>query len=178
MDAVLKWYTLSYKGRHNRVFYYLFGLVDHMTIEDVSDFSKKLTTSELVRRKLSQEVGRARETLSRLSITCRSMKKSEVYRQLEALTQEARLFIMAKSHSEDVKKAVSNYITYADSLNPALTGADVKAMGIKEGPVYGEILDALKEAKIDQNLLTKEEELAFLKRYVAERGIARGGATA
>jgi tRNA nucleotidyltransferase (CCA-adding enzyme) len=172
MDAVLKWYTLSYKERHNRVFYYLLGLVDQMTIEEVTDFSKKLTTSESMRRKLPQEVGRARETLSRLAVACRFMKKSEVYRHLEELSQEARLFIMAKSHSEDVKKAISNYITYADSLTPAMRGVDLKAMGIKEGPVYGDILEALKDAKIDQNLATREEELSFVMRYVAEKGVA------
>jgi tRNA nucleotidyltransferase (CCA-adding enzyme) len=171
MDAVLKWYTLSYKDRHSRVFYYLLGLVDRMTIEEVDDFSERLTMSETIRRKLTTEVERAREALARLSVACRFMKKSEIYRHLEALTQESRLFIMAKSHSEDVKKAVSNYITYADSLMPLATGADVKAMGVREGPVYGEILEALRDAKIDQNLSTKEEELAFMRRYLTAKGI-------
>jgi tRNA nucleotidyltransferase (CCA-adding enzyme) len=172
MDAVLKWYTLSYKDRHNRVFYYLLGLVDQMTTAEIDDFSRKLTPSETARRKLVQEVERARETLATLSMACRSMKKSEVYRLLEALSQEGRLFVMAKSHSEDVKKAISNFITYADSLTPSATGEDLKTMGIKEGPVYGEILEALREAKIDRNLTTKEDELEFLKRYVSEKGIS------
>ncbi len=118
MDAVLKWYTLSYKERHNRVFYYLLGLVDRMTSRRSRDFSKRLAPSEPMRRKLAQEVERAREILGRLSVACRFMKKSEVYRRLEALSPEGRLFIMAKSHSEEVKKAVSNYIIYADSLTP------------------------------------------------------------
>lgn len=178
MDDVLKWYTLSYKDRHNRVFYYLLGLVDQMTIAEVSDFCRKLMTSEAARKKLVQEVERVRETLTRLSIACRSMKKSEVFRLLEALSQEGRLFVMAKSHSDDVKKTVSNYITYADSLTPSATGEDVKALGIKEGPVYAEILEALKEAKIDRNLATKEEELAFMKRYVSEKGLASAEAAA
>lgn len=179
MDAVLKWYTLSYKERHNRVFYYLLGLMDRMTTEEVSDFSKRLAPSESMGRRLVQEADRAGETLVRLSGAYRFMKKSEVYRQLEALSQEGRLFVMAKSHSEDVKKAVSSYITYAETLTPATTGADIKTMGVKEGPVYGEILDALKVAKIDQGLSTKEEELDFVRRYITEKGIeARKGAIA
>ncbi|MGD0228740.1 MAG: CBS domain-containing protein [Syntrophorhabdales bacterium] len=178
MDTVLKWYNLLYKGRYNRVFYYLMGLVDHMSLSDAGAFSRKLVAAESMRRKLPQEVARVREALSRLSASIRLMKKSEVYRQFEALSQEGRLFVMAKTHSEDVKKALSTYITHADSLNPVATGEDLKAMGIKEGPVYREILDALKEAKIDQNLATREEELAFVKRYTAERHIvAQGGNT-
>ena len=50
---------------------------------------------------------------------------------------------MARTHSEEVKKAVSSYITYADSMRPVATGEDLKQMGIKEGPVFREILDAL-----------------------------------
>ncbi len=173
MDTVLAWYKLLYKDRHNRVFYYLLGLCDHMSVEEVGDFGRKLGIPDSMRKKLVQEVGRVRETMGKLSSGIRYLKKSAIYKLLQALAQESRLFIMAKTQSDEVKKAVSNYITYADSLIPVVTGADLKAMDIKEGPVYGEILDALKEEKIDQNLLTKEEEVAFVERYIRERGIGR-----
>ncbi len=171
MDTVLKWYELLYKGKYNRVFYYLLGLVDHLALDEVADLSKKLASSESIRKKLAQEVERVREAMTRLSTGIRYMKKSEVYRRLEVLTEESRLFIMAKTHSEEVKKAVSNYITYAESLTPATTGADIKVLGIKEGPVYGEILEALRQAKIDDGLTTKEDELAFVRRFIEERGM-------
>ena len=80
-------------------------------------------------------------------------------------------------HSEEVKKAVSGYITYAESMRPVATGEDLKTMGIKEGPVFKEILDALKEAKIDRNLTSKEEEIDFVKRYAEERRIPAGRAS-
>jgi tRNA nucleotidyltransferase (CCA-adding enzyme) len=171
MDTVLKWYTLLYKGKYNRPFYYLLGLVDAMSADDVGDFSRKLGASEFIRRKLPQEVQKVRDAMGRLSTGLRSMKKSEIYGQLEDLSQESRLFIMARTHSEEIKKAVSNYITYADSLNPTVRGEDLKAMGIKEGPIYSEILDALKQAKIDQNLASKGEEFEFVWHYLSKRGI-------
>lgn len=174
MDTVLKWYNLSFKGRYNRVFYYLLGLSDRMTLSEVGDFAKRLGTPESVRRKLPQEAARVREVMGRLSIGIRFMRKSEAFRQLELLTQEGRLFVMARTHSDDVKKAVSGYITYAESLRPIATGEDLKNMGIKEGPVFREILDALKEAKIDRNLATREEELAFVRSYAEERSIPAG----
>jgi tRNA nucleotidyltransferase (CCA-adding enzyme) len=173
MDTVLKWYGLLYKGKYNRVFYYLLGLVDHMAFDEVADLSKKLAPSETIRRKLPQEVERVRETMTRISTGIRYMRKSEVYRRLESLAEESRLFIMAKTHSEEVKKAVSNYITYAGSLAPATTGADIKVLGVKEGPVYGEILEALRQAKIDDGLASKEDELAFIRRFIEERGIGK-----
>ena len=88
MDTVLKWYNLSYKGKYNRVFYYLLGLVDHISLEDVGDLSRRLVTSESVRRKLPQEATKVREVTGKLSTAIRFMKKSEVYRQLELLARK------------------------------------------------------------------------------------------
>jgi tRNA nucleotidyltransferase (CCA-adding enzyme) len=171
MDIVLKWYVLLYKGKYNRIFYYLLGLVDHMPPDEVADLARKLVVPELMKKRLAQEVVRARETMGKLSLEIRYRKKSAIYKQLAPLTEETRLFIMAKTQSEEVKKAVSNYITYADSFMPVVTGADLKRMGIKEGPVFTEILEALREEKIDRNLSTKEEEVLFVERYIKERGI-------
>jgi tRNA nucleotidyltransferase (CCA-adding enzyme) len=145
-----------------------------MSLEDVGDLARRLSAAESVRRKLPQEVEKVREVMGKLSTAIRYMKKSEVFRHLENLSQEGRLFIMAKTQSEEVKKAVSNYITYADSLRPLVTGDDLKGMGVKEGPVFKDILDALKEAKIDRNLSAKEDELAFVRQYLSEKGIITG----
>jgi tRNA nucleotidyltransferase (CCA-adding enzyme) len=172
MATVLKWYELLYKGNYDRVYFYLCGLVDHLALGEVADLSKKLTITESIRKKLAAETGRIRETTGKLTAGIRYMKRSEVYRILEGLSQESRLFVMAKTHSEDVKKAVSNYITFADSSLPIATGRDIRDLGIKEGPVYGEILAALREAKIDNGLATKEEELGFVRQYMRERNLA------
>ncbi len=43
-------------------------------------------------------------------------------------------------------------------------------MGVKEGPVFSEILNALKDAKIDRGLTTREQEIAFVNQYMQERG--------
>ncbi len=83
------------------------------------------------------------------------------------------MFLMARTDNEDIKKTISNYITYADTMKPAMSGANLKQMGIKEGPVFGEILDALKKAKIDRNLQTKEEEMEFVRDYIKRAGIRK-----
>jgi tRNA nucleotidyltransferase (CCA-adding enzyme) len=177
MDTVLKWYSLSFKGRYNRVFYYLLGLTDRMSADQTADFARRLGAPESIKRKLPNEAARVRDVMGKLSAGICVMKKSETFRLLELLTQEGRLFIMARTPSGEVKKAVSGYVTYAESLRPTATGEDLKRMGIKEGPVFKEILDALKEAKIDRNLTSKEEEIAFVKRYAEERRIPAGQAS-
>ena len=171
MNTVLKWYTLLYKGKLNLALYYLFGLVDHANLKDVTEFAEKLDLSESMRRKLANEIEKAGKVLLRFAAASRTMKKSEVYGELEMLSLEARLFIMAKTQSDETKKAISNYITYADSFRPVLSGKNLKQMGVKEGPIFREILDALKVAKIDRGLATKEQEMEFVHAYMNERGV-------
>ena len=170
MDTVLKWYTLLYRSKLNPIFYYLLGLVDHAGLKDVAELARKLEFSETFRKKLVNDVDKTRKIMAKFSSSTRIMKKSELYKELETLSLEARLFFMAKAQSDEMKKAISNYITYADSFKPLLSGKALKQMGVKEGPVYGEILDALKGAKIDLGLTTKEQEVAFVQQYIRERG--------
>ena len=73
--------------------------------------------------------------------------------------------------SDEVKRAISNYITHHDSFKPFTTGNDLKKMGVREGPVFKEVLDHLKDAKIDLDLRTKEEEVHFLQSYLFQKGI-------
>ncbi|OPY73415.1 MAG: Multifunctional CCA protein [Syntrophorhabdus sp. PtaU1.Bin058] len=172
MQAVYKWYELLYQGRPvDKVQYYLLGLVEHMDPGEVLEFCKKLEVTEKVRKKTTENTERLREVLARLTMGIPVMKKSEIYRILEPLSKEVMLFIMAKTRSEEMKKTISNYITYGDSFRPFTTGADLKKMGIQEGPVYKEILERLKDAKVDMNLKTKEEESHFVDIYLMEKGI-------
>ena len=146
-----------------------------MSLEEAEGFSRRLVASESLRRKLPHETAAVREAAAKLSGRMRTIKKSEAYRQLEGLSQEGRLFLMARTHSEEVKKAVSNYITYMEGFRPLTTGEDLLAMGIGEGPVFREILEALKEAKIDRSFATKEQELAFVREYMNARSVQEGG---
>jgi tRNA nucleotidyltransferase (CCA-adding enzyme) len=170
MDTVLKWYRLLYKGKLNLPLYYLLGLVDYASLREVEELGGKLELSETMRKKLVNDVDKTRKVMAKFGGAIRTMKKSEIYRELELLSLESQLFTMAKAQSEDMKKAISNFITYADSFKPLMTGKTLKQMGIEEGPVFGKILDALKDAKIDLGLTTKEQEIAFVHQYIHGRG--------
>jgi tRNA nucleotidyltransferase (CCA-adding enzyme) len=127
--------------------------------------------AEILKKRTIENIEKIRDTSVKLGTGIIGMKKSEIYKLFEPLSQEAKLFIMARTKSEEIKKALSNYITYIDTFKTILTGEDLKKLGIKEGPLYREILDKLKEAKIDMNLKTKEEETNFIKNHLLEKGI-------
>jgi poly(A) polymerase len=51
---------------------------------------------------------------------------------------------------------------------PLLTGNDVLALGVKPGPLVGQILREAEEAQLDERLRSREEALAFARQRVAE----------
>jgi tRNA nucleotidyltransferase (CCA-adding enzyme) len=168
---VYRWYELLYKGTPcDKIALYTLGLVEHLKPSEIMDFCRKTEMTERLKRKTVDDMARIRESLTKLAAGIENMKRSETYRIYEALSQEARLFTMARTRSDEVKKSLSNYITLSDTFKPLLSGEDLKDMDIKEGPIYREILDKLREVKIDSNLKTKEEEIAFVSEYLSERG--------
>jgi tRNA nucleotidyltransferase (CCA-adding enzyme) len=172
MHAVLQWYELLYRGQpcDTQAFYAL-GLLDRMGFEQVEDFCKRTELADSLKRRILENTESFRDATSKLPTAIYTGKKSEIYKVLEPLSQETKLFIMAKTKSEEIKKAISNYVTYKDVLKPIFTGEDLKKLGIKEGPVYKKILETLKDAKIDLSLRTKEDEVSFVKKYIIDQGI-------
>ena len=174
MQAVLKWHEFLYQSRSaDKLEFYLLALTDHMKNDEVEHFCVHMEMAEKVRRKTLEDTVRLREAMAKLAMGISVMKKSEVFRALEPLSREAKLFAMAKTKSEEVRKAISAYITGKASLKPITTGDDLKKLGIQEGPLYKEVLEELKDAKIDLNLKTKDEEAQFVNNYLSQKGIVR-----
>lgn len=172
MHAVLRWYELLYHGKPcDTQAFYVLGLLDRMNSEQVEDFCKRTEMAESLRSRVLENTEKYREAISKLPEAIYTGRKSEIFRVLEPLSQETKLFIMAKTKSEEIKKAISNYVTYKDVLKPVFTGEDLKRMGVKEGPVYREILETLKDAKIDLSLKTKEDEESFVKKYIIDHNV-------
>ncbi len=172
MHAVFKWHEFLYQGKPvDRLQFYVLAVLDNMKPPDVLEFCKKMEMSERFRRRAIENAEHFRGAMARFSSGITAMRKSEIYKILDSLSRETMLFIMAKTRSEEVKKAISSYITHYDSYRPFTTGNDLKRLGVPEGPLYKEVLEKLKDAKIDMNLKTKEEESHFVDIYLMERGI-------
>lgn len=60
--------------------------------------------------------------------------------------------------------------TPSDVLNPPplLTGDDLIAMGIEEGPLFKKLLNAVREAQLEGTIRTREEAIELVKRLLAE----------
>jgi tRNA nucleotidyltransferase (CCA-adding enzyme) len=71
---------------------------------------------------------------------------------------------MAKSKGDSVKRKVSAFLTTYQQVKPILTGADLKAMGLKPGPKFRQILDRLLDARLNGEVKARAEEVDLVRR--------------
>jgi tRNA nucleotidyltransferase (CCA-adding enzyme) len=81
---------------------------------------------------------------------------------------ELILYMMAATGRDYVKKAVSLYITRLRYVTIEIRGADLKAMGLAPGPLYREILQAVKDARLNGALKNKSQELRYARQYAQQ----------
>ena len=76
---------------------------------------------------------------------------------------------MVKENLDGLDKLLNFYFDKKDSMKPLpkfLDGLEIlKIKNIKQGPILGEIIDALKEAQISGEVNTKDDAVEFVKNY-------------
>jgi len=95
------------------------------------------------------------------------LKNSDLYRKLSFFKTEILLYMMAATRQEKLKEAISQYFTQLRHITTSVTGKDLKKMGIAPGPVYREILDAVLDAKLNDKIKTRNDELNFVRHYIS-----------
>ena len=99
----------------------------------------------------------------------RGIRPSTVYRLLEPLPYETILLIKVLSRHQLVHQRIEDFLFIFHGQRLHVRGEDLVQLGIKPGPHYKKILEALLYAKIDGKVKTKEEELEFAKRLACLR---------
>ena len=77
---------------------------------------------------------------------------------------EALLFMMAATSRENTRRKVAEFITTYRHVRPSLRGNDLIDMGYEPGPLFHKILETIRDARLDGQVKTADEE----KRLVTE----------
>jgi len=161
----LNWHHLLYQNETvRRWFVFLLALTSRLTIRQVDQFSRSFAMPEKYRKTLlatRRESGRIMRSLARRI----PEKPSAIHRLLAPLDIEGLLFLMGFARKQEAKKAISMHVAYLRQAKSSLNGNDLKEMGYPPGPVYRRILDRLLAERLDGNLASREDEIAFLKRH-------------
>jgi len=63
-----------------------------------------------------------------------------------------------------MEPALREYLVHWRKVKPAITGDDLKQRGLQPGPRFAEILHQLRTARLDGEVISREEELNLLKK--------------
>jgi len=155
--AVLAWWKyLFLKDRLDPWVVYFFALTDSLADEEFFDVMKRFSLVESHAKNLLSERIELRQVLA---LFARGMveRPSQIVTCLRKLRMEGLLFVMAKTHREETRMAVSEYITTLRNIKPLLKGTDLIAMGHRPGPIFTSILAALRDAGLDGRINTRGE---------------------
>jgi tRNA nucleotidyltransferase (CCA-adding enzyme) len=106
-------------------------------------------------------VAQLRQGVERLQIG--TIHASEVYELLAPFSGPTILVTWVATGSEGVRTHLSRYWQIYRHVKPALTGDDLKEMGFRPGPAFGQVLDALRAARLDGEVSSEVEERAIAR---------------
>jgi tRNA nucleotidyltransferase (CCA-adding enzyme) len=98
----------------------------------------------------------------------RKLRPSTVYLALRGVPESA-LRILAVLETKAASASIRAFVDSYSKVRIATTGADLRAAGLKPGPVFREILDKLLLARLDGRIRTVTEERALLLRLTRQR---------
>lgn len=127
----------------------------------------RLTPPQRIVEKLAADHKACRHAAQKLTRAI-DLRQSRIARLLDPLSPEARIMLMAALVKGSARDAVSRYVTTSWRIVPLLKGEDLRRLGLRPGPIYRRILAALRSAKLDGRLRTKEDETSFVLQRFAQ----------
>jgi tRNA nucleotidyltransferase (CCA-adding enzyme) len=145
-------------------FVYLIGLFYSLEPSLFNLAVERLNMPKKLRDRLEADCQACKDVLTQLSVK-KEFAPSEIFNMFSAMSSEAILFLLAVSDSESVnKKAMLYFSQYGSPSHPNLTGDDLIRMGLRPGPTFKAVLRALRDARLNGKLKSREDEMAFVER--------------
>ena len=164
---IVSWFDLLFLDRaYERWAVYFLVLCESLTDDMFWGTCTRLAVNEHYKEKLFEMRRRGEEvlgTMERMVSRGGGASKSEIYFWLKDIPVEVLLFLMAKTGSGDAKKCISLYFTQLQGVRCLITGADLKSLGVPVGPLYRELLDAVLKARLNGDILSREDELVLVR---------------
>lgn len=141
---------------------YLLAIMGRSTTKELSSFCKRFHLSDKISNHLIRQKEQA-DYASRFLYRSKKTPNSIIHKLFKHLSNEGLLYLAAIARKNDIRKAVSLYVTKLRLVKPETNGNDLKAMGYSQGPVFKKILTELKNARLDGVVSTRQEEAEFIK---------------
>jgi tRNA nucleotidyltransferase (CCA-adding enzyme) len=98
------------------------------------------------------------------------LSNREIYALLRYSSSASRLVQWLSTGSERVRQRLWRYEMELRHIEPEVDGEYLKSLGLKPSPLFGKLLNAVRDARLDGRVQTAEEEKTLIDRLLAERG--------
>jgi len=165
---VIAWFDLLFlEQRYERWLIYFYGLMDFIKEGERGELCQRLAMNDRLRKRVKEGKLGADQVLLQIFSwinTDRRPKRSEIYDVLDPLSIESKLFMMAKSTQVTTRRYISLYFTQLKDTKPLLRGADLIQMGMKSGPSIKKALSGLLKARLDEQVITRQDEMEYISK--------------
>ncbi len=103
------------------------------------------------------------------------MKPSQVVDALEGIAEAALLAAWLLVDEPLVREHIQRYMQEWQHIQPATTGHTLRAMGLPPGPCYSVILKRLRDARLDGQAASADDEQKLLRQWLDVEGICDDG---
>ncbi len=100
-------------------------------------------------------------------------KRSQVYDLLQPYPTRVLAAAWIASPDKSIQERLFRYQTEWRLVEPEITGEDLKAMGLEPGPLFGDLLRTLRDARLNGTVTTRGEEAALVEEELASRGYTK-----
>ena len=115
---------------------------------------------------LLRQVNRLRFSTGEL---VKARRPSAIYRLLKHYSDPAIFIMWIATDSEAVQERLELYHQKLRFVEPEIDGEYLKAMGLKPSPLFGHILSALRDARLDGEVSNMDEEKALVEELLAKK---------
>lgn len=167
VGEVITWYGLLYQGDQPTPWIvYLLTLLGERVGTEARAILRRLGPSPRAAATLAQDLARLRG-LARQFQQARELSPSRVFRWLADAPLEVVLALMARMERPELRKVVGDFLATMRRVRPFLRGSDLRALGVRPGPIYREILNSLQYARLDGHVQNRDDELRFVRQKFA-----------
>jgi tRNA nucleotidyltransferase (CCA-adding enzyme) len=163
IEGVTTWFNLLYLEEPCEQWkVYWHGLTSPLDAKALNELAERFQMTDQESRKMISQRLKVNEVLEELY---RHERESPygLYTLLSQCDTDILLYMMAKADNENIKRRISLYFTKLKGTKVVLKGRDLKALGLPPGPLYREVFDRLLEARLNNLINTKDDEINFVR---------------
>jgi len=144
---------------------YLGALVNYSSIDKIRKIISSLYLSGLETEIL---LG-GKSILNKIELIGCAKTRFEIYELLEGYFLESVLIGLINTENPDATKNIYLYLKELQNVKIYTTGKTLIESGLSPGPVFGEILRELLQAKINNEISTFEDEKEYIKKFIPKK---------